>query len=361
MAGQRERIGHQLHSLYTSGEQSPLRLLLNQSHAESVSRHLRYYDYLLSARREDMSGYLNALQQKRELEAQIRLSVLALQDMQAVSEKEQAALLGLRDERRQLLAGLSADLEAKSDELKQLERDRAALQNVIDQIEQQRALAFALEQERQERALKEQQLREQQEKARQAALAPDAQTEEPVSAKETSTSVEGLQTPAAQEPSSISTSTVSVSVADKPASLYSAEDLARLQSTSFQQRKGKMAWPVKGSLVNRFGEQRKGSVTWEGMRIRAQAGAEVHAVHYGRVVYADWLRGQGMLIILDHGDGYMSLYAHNDVLLREQGEWVQAGDVIARVGNSGGERESGLYFEIRQSGKTVDPGLWLGK
>lgn len=130
---------------------------------------------------------------------------------------------------------------------------------------------------------------------------------------------------------------------------------------SFTQRKGSMPWPAQGKLLNRFGDTRQGSVSWDGVRIQAAPGAEVQAIHGGRVMYADWLRGQGMLMVLDHGNGYMSLYAHNDQLLREPGEWVQAGDSIARVGNSGGEKESALYFEIRQNGQPVNPLPWLGK
>ena len=120
-------------------------------------------------------------------------------------------------------------------------------------------------------------------------------------------------------------------------------------------------WPVQGKVINSFGQQRQGSVTWDGLRIQAQSGSDVRAIHGGRVMYADSLPGQGLLLVLDHGDGFMSLYAHNDALLHESGEWVQPGDAIARVGNSGGEKEPGLYFEIRQNGEPVNPLPWLAK
>jgi septal ring factor EnvC (AmiA/AmiB activator) len=148
---------------------------------------------------------------------------------------------------------------------------------------------------------------------------------------------------------------------DDVSSTYSAADLERLQQQSFAQRKGKMLWPTQGKLLHQFGDNRQGSVTWDGLRIQAESGTPVRAIHGGRVMYADTLRGQGLLIVLDHGDGYMSLYAHNDALLREAGEWVQPSDVIARAGNSGGEKESALYFEIRKNGNPIDPLPWLNK
>ena len=92
--------------------------------------------------------------------------------------------------------------------------------------------------------------------------------------------------------------------------------------------------------------------------IEAPEGEPVHAVHYGRVVFSDWLRGFGLLLIINHGEGYMSLYGHNQVLYRETGEWVTAGETIATVGDTGGQNRSGLYFEIRVAGKTADPQLW---
>ncbi|MEJ2398964.1 MAG: peptidoglycan DD-metalloendopeptidase family protein [Gammaproteobacteria bacterium] len=94
------------------------------------------------------------------------------------------------------------------------------------------------------------------------------------------------------------------------------------------------------------------------MFIKAKAGRNVHAISHGRVAYADWLRGYGLLMIIDHGDGYMSLYAHNQALYKETGEWVEAGEVIASVGKSGGQKQAGLYFEIRHNGIPVNPARW---
>jgi len=128
---------------------------------------------------------------------------------------------------------------------------------------------------------------------------------------------------------------------------------------AFAKLKGAMIWPVEGKPENRFGQLRSGGpLRWQGLMIDAQEGSPVRAIHHGRVVYADWFRGSGLLLIIDHGDGYMSLYAHNQSLHREVGEWVTANELVSTVGNSGGQFKSALYFEIRHQGKPTDPRKW---
>ena len=128
----------------------------------------------------------------------------------------------------------------------------------------------------------------------------------------------------------------------------------------FRSLKGSLRLPVRGELANRYGTPREESgVNWKGLFIRSISGEIVHAVADGRVVYADWLRGFGNLLILDHGQGFMSLYANNEGLLRQVGEIVRGGDSVARVGASGDSAESGLYFELRRDGKPFDPLAWV--
>lgn len=128
--------------------------------------------------------------------------------------------------------------------------------------------------------------------------------------------------------------------------------------TPFAKQRGRMQWPVTGRRANAYGQRRANGITWTGVTIRTSEGKAVNAIHRGRVVFSDYLRGHGMLIILDHGDGYMSLYGHNQSLTRAIGEWVERGDTIAKVGNTGGMSEPGLYFEIRRHGKPQDPTAW---
>lgn len=129
----------------------------------------------------------------------------------------------------------------------------------------------------------------------------------------------------------------------------------------FTAMRGKLGWPVNGRLGNDYGQQRAGAnIRWNGVVVEAERGAPVRAVARGRVSYADWLPGLGLLVILDHGAGYMSLYGHNDTINREVGEWVQPGDVIATVGESGGRRSPALYFEIRNGSRPENPHRWFG-
>ena len=128
----------------------------------------------------------------------------------------------------------------------------------------------------------------------------------------------------------------------------------------FSQLRGQLALPVRGELAGRFGSPRNdGGLTWKGLLLAAKAGDAVKAVAAGRVVYADWLRGFGNLLIIDHGEGYMSLYGHNETLLKRVGDDINGGDAVATVGNSGGGTESGLYFELRHQGKPFDPMTWV--
>jgi len=128
---------------------------------------------------------------------------------------------------------------------------------------------------------------------------------------------------------------------------------------AFAKLRGRLAWPVPGKIAARFGEVRAGGVRWNGLVIATERGTPVRAVYQGRVAYADVLPGLGLLLIVDHGNGYLSLYGHNDRLYQAAGAVVKAGDVIAAAGDSGGRAQPELYFEIRRSGKPVDPAPWF--
>ncbi|BCV26185.1 peptidoglycan DD-metalloendopeptidase family protein [Shewanella algae] len=119
--------------------------------------------------------------------------------------------------------------------------------------------------------------------------------------------------------------------------------------------RGSLNWPTKGRIKNSFGSQRSGNVRWKGVMLSAPEGQSISAVAAGKVIYADWLRGFGMVLVVDHGKGFMSLYGHAQALLKDAGDTVKAGEAVALVGRSGGQTEPGLYFEIRHKGQAVDP------
>jgi septal ring factor EnvC (AmiA/AmiB activator) len=130
---------------------------------------------------------------------------------------------------------------------------------------------------------------------------------------------------------------------------------------SFVSRKGQLSWPLKGRVAHSFGSRRSGELRWEGWLIGAEAGDEVKAVHQGRVVFSNYLRGFGLLVIVDHSDGFLTLYAHNQELLKDIGDWVQSNEILSRAGDTGGLDKPALYFEIRKNGNPADPKSWLGK
>lgn len=130
----------------------------------------------------------------------------------------------------------------------------------------------------------------------------------------------------------------------------------------FSRHKGKLTWPVAGTLIHDFGQPRVGGkIKWNGVVLAAPRGREVRAVYHGRVAFADWLAGMGLLVIVDHGEGYMTLYGYNETILKNAGDWVAPGDVIATVGESGGQSQPSVYFELRKGTKPVNPRQWVTK
>ncbi len=128
----------------------------------------------------------------------------------------------------------------------------------------------------------------------------------------------------------------------------------------FSELKGRLTWPIAGTLLHDFGQPRAGGdLKWNGVVLAAPRGREVRAVYHGRVAFADWLAGMGLLVIVDHGEGFMTLYGYNETVLKDAGDWVAPGDVIATVGESGGQNQAGLYFELRRGTRPIDPADWV--
>ncbi|MFC3609391.1 murein hydrolase activator EnvC family protein [Stutzerimonas tarimensis] len=311
---QQRLVAIQARATYQNGRQEYLKLLLNQQSPEKFSRTLTYYDYLSRARFEQIETFNETLRQLAEVEAGITREQARLQTQQAGLDERREKLVAVRQERREHIARLDRDISGREQRIKTREQERQELERVLKTIEETLA--------RQAREAEE---------ARQRALAAAREAEARRSA--------GAPASAA-------------------APLVSAAGASF--GGPFQQAKGKLPWPVDGRLVARYGSPRNGDsrTKWDGVLIGADAGATVRAVHGGRVVFADWLRGAGLLVILDHGNGYLSLYGHNQSLLRNAGDIVKAGEPIATVGNSGGQDSAALYFAIRQNGRPSDPAQW---
>ncbi len=139
------------------------------------------------------------------------------------------------------------------------------------------------------------------------------------------------------------------------------ENLDFPEQKGFRESRGSLSWPLRGRLLKRFGAEKIGNLRWDGVIIGAKAGDSVRAVHAGRVAWADWLRGYGLLMIVEHGDGFMTLYGNNQSLFKETGDWVETGEVIAQAGDGRMGGSPGIYFGIRHKGRALDPVRWCGR
>lgn len=302
---EQERIfASQAKATYESGRQEYLKLLLNQQQPDKLSRTLVYYDYLSQARLIQLTEFQETVKQLKDIEAEMAHYQQQLQAQNASLQEQHKQLAEVRKKRRQVVASLNRQIKEKNDRVVQRERDQIELSKVLRTID--------------------------------ATLARQARERE------------------AQQQTSTTTNTSSNRGQTVVANLNTGFN------GNFAQAKGKLSWPISGKIIANYGTARgdDNRAKWDGVLISATAGAPVKAVHEGRVVYSDWLRGTGWLIIIDHGQGYYSLYGHNQTLLKKVGDVVKTGDSVATAGNSGGTENTALYFSIRQQGQAVNPVLW---
>lgn len=305
---QQELLAIQTRAAYQSGREEYIKLLLNQEKPEQFSRMLTYYEYINDARMEQLAAFKETLRQLSNVEADIQRQQTEQQQQRNTLDSRKEQLAKTRKTRQQTLAKLDRDYSERNRRLQNRQQDQAKLERVLKTIEETLA-----RQARQAAA---------EERMRQMALLDSSP------------------------------------VTDNTAPLVSSRGAG--YGGRFVSAKGKLPWPVNGRLIAGFGSPRGDDprAKWDGVLISAQMGGQVKAVHGGRVVFADWLRGAGLLVILDHGDGYLSLYGHNQSLLKDAGEVVKAGEAIATVGISGGQSTPAVYFAIRHQGQPANPALW---
>jgi septal ring factor EnvC (AmiA/AmiB activator) len=334
---QQRLIAIQARAAYQSGRQEYLKLLLNQQHPEKFARTLTYYDYMSQARLAQLHSFNETLRQLAGVEKNIDLQQAQLLVQKSTLDSDRDDLDKVRQERQKVLAKLNQDYKARDQKLQARQQDQADLAKVLKTIEETLA--------RQAREAEE---------ARQKALIAAREAEEKRQ-REAQALAERNNTRDDRKDDSDEAPRRPVK---SPGALVSSAGVS--YGGAFADAKGKLPWPVDGRLLARFGEARGDDArsTWDGVMINAAAGSQVHAVHGGRVVFADWLRGSGLLVILDHGNGYLSLYGHNQSLLKQAGDVVKAGEAISTVGNSGGQEATALYFAIRQQGRPSDPAQW---
>ena len=274
---QQTQINQIIRQAYSLGQQSQIKLLLNQEEPAKMTRMLRYHDYIISAHKDKIDRYRSTIANISRSESDIAASTLRLKNKQTQLNERFRGLKNTEAKRLQTLAALTREIRSKDGNLANLHKDQDRLERLLAEATQ--ALS-------------------------QLVLTSDA------------------------EP--------------------------------FRTLKGRLPYPSKGRILQSYGQSRlDGRLRWRGLFISGKNGDPVVSVHHGRVIFSDYLGGHGLLLIVDHGDGYMSLYAHNQALLKDTGDWVGSNDIIATLGNSGGQAQVGLYFEIRHDGKPQNPSPWL--
>ena len=350
---QKARLSRLLRQQYMAGNEDRLKLLLSGDNPNRINRDLQYFGYVSQAQAkliEMLRADLAAVEKNRAdtQDAKEELDEIALE------QREQKSLLEReKSKRATLVAQLSNRLGAQRKEAGAIERDERRLGGLVDQlakmIEEQRRAEVAAENRRRELAAVAERARL--EKLRQQQLARRQQQEQ-----QARNAAKGRPAPQVNPADAIDAD-------ENPDTAVAKNEPPPVRSTtfpaSFPALRGQLQMPVHGDLAARFGANRGDGPNWKGLFIRAPEGAEIKAVAGGRIVFAEWLRGFGNLIIVDHGSQYMSIYGNNQSLLKRPGDAVKAGDVIASAGNSGGNEQSGLYFEMRHQGRAFDPLGWV--
>lgn len=335
---QKKQLSDFLRRQYMLGDSDRIKLLLSGDNPNRINRELQYMSYISQTQAkmiEALHASLLAVEKNTQdaLEAKAELEEIAQEERQ-----HKAALENEKKRRASLLTQLADKLHAQKKQAADLQKDEQRLFGLVQRLnqliqQQQKADLAKAEKQRQEKLLVEQ-------------------------AQRAQASKQGKAAGKIVNPSAIDADQPPAKTAQKIQSAVVASDA---DGAEFSRLKGQLRLPVKGELIARFGNKRGDGPSWKGLFIKTIEGAEIKAIAAGKVVFAEWLRGFGNMIIVDHGGQYLSLYSNNQAVLKHPGDSVKAGDIIASAGNSGGNEESGLYFELRHQGRVFDPMSWVGK
>ncbi|MES2579995.1 MAG: peptidoglycan DD-metalloendopeptidase family protein [Pseudomonadota bacterium] len=314
LSAQQKQLSILVRQQYVHGNQSYTKLLLQNKNPSQISRDIQYYSYIAKAHARLINEMQASLDKVKTLNNETAATLQAVADLKAKQLAERKTLEQQKSEKSKVVKSLSGQITAQRNEIKKLKRDEQNLSQLVERLAKIIAKPPKKVVKRKAVAKK--------------SNAPDANVPDAKPANQTIAKNE-----------------------ETPTNAYAGSNFSAL--------KGKLNLPVRGDVTNRFGSSRSDTgVSWKGLFIRAAEGSDVKSVANGRVVFADWLRGFGNLIIVDHGSGYMSLYGNNQAVLKQVGDEVDAGDNIAAVGNSGGNESNGLYYELRRQSKPFDPLSW---
>jgi len=359
LAQRRDELSDQLRKQYASGL-SPWTALLSGEDPQELSRNLTYLDYISQARAKVVAELKIEIERLAELEARLDARQKEVAQLVEETTQQRSLLEAQQKERATVLARVEGQIQAQRSEAVRLGQDDQRLGGLIDSLGGQIQAAkkaeearLALEAQRAAEAKRAEQARlaEQSKRAEEAKRAEQARRRD-----EQQRSAQAL---AAQEEQQIERARLAAQEQARTQSASTTEAVTTPQSGEGL-KKG-LRWPLRGSVMARFGTDRPEGGMWRGVLIKAGDGMPVQSVGGGTVVYANWLRGFGNLLILDHGEQYLSVYAYNQSLLKQVGDSVRPGETIALAGSTGGQVDSALYFEIRHRGAAVDPLMFLSR
>ncbi len=321
LAQQQKLLNTQLYEQYIHGQQSYTQIVLQNQDPGKIARDLHYFSYISKARAKLIAQMQGNLAQIAKLNDETTQALNAVAELKKQQELERLQLQAQKQEKSKIVKSLSKKIASQRNEISKLARDEKDLSQLVERLAR--------------------------------AIPKDSTSTSKNKVTKNNTRKE-LNKTAEDEVTTGNSSQNKTAIASNdelPSNAYSGENFATL--------KGKLNLPVQGEVMNRFGASREDSgISWKGLFIKSAEGSSVKSVASGRVVFSDWMRGFGNLIIVDHGNGYMSLYGNNQAVLRKVGDNVSGGDAIASVGNSGGNDVNGLYYELRKQSKPFDPMSW---
>jgi septal ring factor EnvC (AmiA/AmiB activator) len=361
IAAQKQQLAKLLRENYVAGNEDRIKLLLSGDNPNRINRDLQMMGYVSQAQARLLNALRGNLAAVETNHAQTQNAKDELEEIAGEQRDQKALLEKEKAKRAALLANLSDKLVSQRKQASSLERDEQRMSGLVDELTRiirEQEIAAAAERKRQQALAEARAKAAAEAKARALARAKTLQLERERLAREAAkTGKPAKPLPVPEEPK----------VVDEPAQEKApppqrSADTAlasNLPSGAFESLRGRMPAPIAGKVAARFGAKRADGPVWRGVFFRAAQGTEVRAVAPGRIAYAKGMRGWGNLIIINHGGEYLSIYGFNETLLKEAGDTVKAGDVIATAGNTGGNEESGLYFELRHLGKPIDPAGWV--
>lgn len=362
IADQKQQLAKLLREHYVAGNEDRIKLLLSGDNPNRINRDLQLMAYVSQAQAKLLNALRGNLAAVEANHAQTQNAKDELEEI-ADEQRDQKALLEKEKAKRAtLLANLSSKLATQRKEASSLERDEQRMSGLVDQLTRlirEQEIAAAAERKRQQALAEARAKAAAEARARALARAKALQAERERLAREAAkTGKPAKPLPVPEEPK-VAAEPAPEEKAPPPQRSADTALASNLPSGAFESLRGRMPAPVAGRVAARFGTKRADGPAWRGIFFKAAQGTEVRAVAPGRIAYARGMRGWGNVIIINHGGEYLSIYGFNETLLKHEGDTVKAGDVIATAGNTGGNEESGLYFELRHLGKPIDPAGWV--